>query len=128
MVGSVDSSRVLVNGRSIWVGESRILDERKRLAREGIVTAVVTLSEQGGGLLKDPVLTSTGFQGLGDLQNLFEKTSKVVAASLDQDTLSLLELNQVKVRVTKAVSDYLFQGNGPPPNGRRGRGACLGRG
>ncbi len=115
VVGSVDSSRVLVNGRNIWVGESRILDERKRLAREGIVTAVVTLSEQGGGLLKDPVLTSTGFQGLGDLQNLFEKTSKVVAASLDQDTLSLLELNQVKVRVTKAVSDYLFQETGRRP-------------
>ena len=115
VVGSVDSSRVLVNGRSIWVGESRILDERKRLAREGIVTAVVTLSEQGGGLLKDPVLTSTGFQGLGDLQNLFEKTSKVVAASLDQDTLSLLELNQVKVRVTKTVSDYLFQETGRRP-------------
>ncbi len=115
VVGSVDSSRVLVNGRSIWVGESRILDERKRLAREGIVTAVVTLSEQGGGLLKDPVLTSTGFQGLGELQNLFEKTSKVVAASLDQDTLSLLELNQVKVRVTKTVSDYLFQETGRRP-------------
>ena len=115
VIGSVDSSRVLVNGHSIWVGESRILDERKRLAREGIVTAVVTLSEQDGGLLKDPVLTSTGFQGLGDLQNLFEKTSKVVAASLDQDTLSLLELNQVKVRVTKAVSDYLFQETGRRP-------------
>ena len=115
VVGSVDSSRVLVNGRSIWVGESRILDERKRLAREGIVTAVVTLSEQGGGLLKDPVLTSTGFQGLGELQNLFEKTSKVVAAGLDQDTLSLLELNQVKVRVTKTVSDYLFQETGRRP-------------
>ena len=115
VVGSVDSSRVLVNGRSIWVGESRILDERKRLAREGIVTAIVTLSEQGGGLLKDPVLTSTGFQGLGELQNLFEKTSKVVAASLDQDTLSLLELNQVKVRVTKTVSDYLFQETGRRP-------------
>ena len=73
VVDSVDSSRVLVNGRNIWVAESRILDERRRLAREGIVTAVVTLSEQDGGLLKDPVLTSTGFQVLGDLQNLFEK-------------------------------------------------------
>ena len=115
VVGSVDSSRVLVVGRSIWAGEKRILDERKRLAREGIVTAVVTLSEQDGGLLKDPVLTSTGFLVLGDLQNLFEKTSKVVAASLDQDTLSLLELNQVKVRVTEAVSDYLFQETGRRP-------------
>ena len=115
VVGSVDSSRVLVVGRSIWAGEKHILDERKRLAREGIVTAVVTLSEQDGGLLKDPVLTSTGFLVLGDLQNLFEKTSKVVAASLDQDTLSLLELNQVKVRVTEAVSDYLFQETGRRP-------------
>ena len=115
VVGSVDSSRVLVVGRSIWAGEKRILDERKRLAREGIVTAVVTLSEQDGGLLKDPVLTSTGFLVLGDLQNLFEKTSKVVVASLDQDTLSLLELNQVKVRVTEAVSDYLFQETGRRP-------------
>ena len=115
VVDSVDSSRVLVDGRSIWVAESRILDERRRLAREGIVTAVVTLSEQDGGLLKDPVLTSTGFQVLGDLQNLFEKTSKVVAASLDQDTQSLLELNQVKVRVTEAVSDYLFQETGRRP-------------
>jgi mRNA degradation ribonuclease J1/J2 len=65
--------------------------------------------------MKGPVLTSTGFQVLGDLQNLFEKTSKVVAASLDQDTQSLLELNQVKVRVTEAVSDYLFQETGRRP-------------
>ena len=115
VVGRVDSSRVLVHGRNIWAVESRVLDERRSLAREGIVTVIVTLSEVDDGLLKAPVLTSTGFQGLGDLQDLFEKTSKMVAASLDQYPVNSLDLEQVKVRVTEAVSDYLFQETGRRP-------------
>ena len=115
VVGSVDSSRVLVHGRNIWAVESRVLNERRSLAREGIVTVIVTLSEVDGGLLKAPVLTSTGFQGLGDLQDLFEKTSKMVAASLDQYPVNSLDLEQVKVRVTEAVSNHLYQETGRRP-------------
>ena len=115
VVGRVDSSRVLVHGRNIWAVESRVLDERRSLAREGIVTVIVTLSEVDGGLLKAPVLTSTGFQGLGDLQDLFEKTSKMVAASLDQYPVNSLDLEQVKVRVTEAVSNHLYQETGRRP-------------
>ena len=115
VVDRVDSSRVLVHGRNIWAVESRVLDERRSLAREGIVTVIVTLSEVDGGLLKAPVLTSTGFQGLGDLQDLFEKTSKMVAASLDQYPVNSLDLEQVKVRVTEAVSNHLYQETGRRP-------------
>ena len=115
VVGRVDSSRVLVHGRNIWAVESRVLDERRSLAREGIVTVIVTLSEVDDGLLKAPVLTSTGFQGLGDLQDLFEKTSKMVAASLDQYPVNSLDLEQVKVRVTEAVSNHLYQETGRRP-------------
>ena len=115
VVDSVDSSRVLVDGRRVWVGDSRVLDERNRLAREGVVTAVVTLSRVSGGLLKEPVLTSTGFLNLDDFQDLFEKTSKVVATSLDHRPIDPLDLDQVKVRVTEAVSDHLFQETGRRP-------------
>ena len=115
VVDSVDSSRVLVDGRSMWIGESRVLDERRRLAREGMVTAVVTLSRVDGGLLKEPVLTSTGFLNVDDFQDLFEKTSKVVATSLDHLPIDPLDLDQVKVRVTEAVSDLLFQETGRRP-------------
>ena len=115
VVDSVDSRRVLVDGRSMWVGESRVFDERRRLAREGMVTAVVTLSRVSGGLLKEPALTSTGFLELGDFRDLFEKTSKVVATSLDHRPIDPLDLEKVKVRVTEAVSDHLFQETGRRP-------------
>ena len=109
VVGSVEAGHVLVDGRRIWTGGSRVLDERRRLAREGIVTAVVTLSREDGGLLKAPGLVSSGFLELDESQDLFEKTAKVVATSLEEDRTASLDLDQVKAKVTGAVSDFLYQ-------------------
>ena len=109
VVERVEAGHVLVDGRRIWTGGSQVLDERRRLAREGIVTAVVTLGGEDGGLLKPPGLVSAGFLELDESQDLFEKTAKVVATSLEEDRAASLDLDEVKAMVTAAVSDFLYR-------------------
>ena len=109
VVDKINAGHVFVDGRRIWEGNSRVHDERRRLSRDGIVTAIVTLSQEDGALLKPPVLVSSGYLDLDESQDLFENTSKVIAASLDQDGARALDLDEVKVRVTRAVSDFLHK-------------------
>ncbi len=114
VVERVDAGHVLVDGRSVWARESRVLDDRRRLAREGVVTAVVTLDVDGG-IVKPLGLVSSGFIELDESQELFEKTSKMVAASLERDPPGSLDLNQVKARVTEVVEGYLYRETGRRP-------------
>ena len=109
VVDTVDAGHVFVDGRRILEGNSRVHDERRRLSRDGIVTAIVTLSQEDDALLIPPVLVSSGYLELDESQSLFEKTSKVIAASLDQDGARALDLDEVKARVTRDISDFLHK-------------------
>ena len=110
VVDKVQAGHIFVDGqRRLWDGQSEVLEERRRLAQDGIVTVVITLSRETGDHLKPPLVVSSGFVELDESQDLFEKTSKVVVTSLEQDGIRTLELDQSKARVTEAISDFLYK-------------------
>ena len=110
VVDKVQAGHIFVDGqRRLWDGQSEVLEERRRLAQDGIVTVVITLSRETGDHLKPPLVVSSGFVELDESQDLFEKTSKVVVTSLEQDGIRTLELDQSKARVTEAIYDFLYK-------------------
>ena len=58
VVGKVPAGHVFIDGKDLWNMDSRVLTERMRLARDGVVTVTVTLSSRTGLLLTDPGITS----------------------------------------------------------------------
>ena len=109
VVDRVKAGHVFVDGHRLWDMSSTVLQERRRLARDGIVSVAVTLSAQTGLPLKPPEIGSSGFVELKDSQELFEKTSKIVLSDLEDGSTHDLPLNQVKAKITQSISDFLYK-------------------
>ena len=108
VTGKVPAGHVFVDGHTLMNMHSSVINERKRLARDGIVVVMITLSRTSRNPLEDPEFVSSGFVELEDSQELFEKTSKVVLRTLDQESESSLQLKDVQERVSDSVSKYLY--------------------
>ena len=108
VVESVQAGHVFINGKHLWDMDSEVLTERRRLARDGVVTVTVTLSVRTGLLLADPVISSYGFVDLDNSSTLFENTSKQVSSFLEDFDNDGLDLKRVKSRLTRSVADFLY--------------------
>ena len=108
VVESVQAGLVFINGKHLWNMDSEILSERRRLARDGVVTVTITLSVRTGLLLTDPMIRSYGFVDLDDSDTIFENTSKLVSSFLEDSDNDRLDLEHVKSRLTRSVADFLY--------------------
>ena len=108
VVESVQAGHIFINGKHLWDMDSEVLTERRRLARDGVVTVTVTLSVRTGLLLTDPVISSYGFVDLDNSNTLFENTSKQVSSFLEDFSNDGLDLKRVKSRLTRSVADFLY--------------------
>ena len=109
VVDRVRSGHVFVDGHRLWDMSSTVLQERRRLARDGIISVAVTLSAQTGLPLTPPEIGSSGFVELNDSQELFEKTSKIVLSDLEDGSTHDLPLEQIKAKITRSISDFLYK-------------------
>ena len=108
LAGKVPAGHVFVDGNTLINMHSSVINERRRLAKDGIVAVMITLSRASGNPLEDPGFVSSGFVELEDSQELFEKTSKVVLRTLDLEAGATLDLKDVQARVSESVSKYLY--------------------
>ena len=109
VVDRVRAGHVVVDGQQYWDMDSTVLGERMTLARHGVVTVVLTVDAETDEILASPGLVSSGFAELDESQDLFEKTSKHVASHLEDLGLSVVDLEEVKAKLSKSVSDFLYK-------------------
>lgn len=105
----VTAGHVFVDGRTLWDMESNVLKERKRLARDGVVTIVVTVDSEEDEVVGDPEIVTSGFVELDEFKDLFEKTSKMVVSALEGHSLHPLEFERAKTIVTEQISSFLYK-------------------
>ena len=103
----VRTGHVFVDGRKILDQNSTLLDERKRLGREGVVTVGVTLDGRTGEVVGAPDVVSFGFVEPDESQDLFQKTSRLVRSTLEQDGVTALRLDEIKAKVGDSVARFL---------------------
>ena len=109
VVDRVPAGQVFVDGQRRLPRASKVLGERRRLARDGLVAVVVILSKKSGKALRPPDVLSSGFVELEESQELFEKTSKKVVATLGQDGIDVLDLKKLEARISESISRFLHQ-------------------
>ena len=109
VVDRVEHGQVLVDGRrKLWSSDSVVLNERRRLAQDGIVVVVITLDKQTGEPVKPAEVVTSGFVDAEQSQDIFEKVSKMALKTLAKEGLNTLELEQVKAKITSSMSDFLY--------------------
>ena len=109
VVGTVPVGRVYVDGRTLWDMHSEALDDRRRLARNGVVAVLLCVDDVTGEGLAEPAIVSSGFADLDESQHLFGKTAKIALQSLETETRYAIDWDRVEARVAGAVSDFLYE-------------------
>ena len=115
VVGRVPAGRVFVDGKRLWDMDSAVLAERRRLARGGVVAVAVAVNKETRKVLSPPAIVSSGFAELDEIQELFQKASKKIVATLEQRETKLLELRRVEAKVSDSLADFLYREVGRRP-------------
>ena len=108
VVDKVPAGQVFVDGHRLWDKHSTVLNERRRLSRDGVVAVTITLGRRSGEVVKPPEVVSSGFVEPEESLELFEKTSKMVLSSLEREGTQVLELDEMRARITDSISDFLY--------------------
>ncbi len=109
VAGSVPAGSVYVDGRTLWDMYSETLDERRRLARNGVVAVLLCVDDASGEALAEPAIVSSGFADLDESQHLFGKSAKVALQSLEAETRLAIDWDRVEAKVAGAVSNFLYE-------------------
>ena len=108
IVDRIPAGHVYVNGRHMWGDDGKVLSERGRLAREGVVTVVVSVDASSGNVVNAPSLLSSGFVEMDESADLMERTSEEAHIALEQPSGRRLELEELKTLVSNSVSKFLY--------------------
>jgi ribonuclease J len=106
--GSVPSGSLLVDGLGIEDIDSIILRDRKRIAEDGIIVAVIGLNEDNGEITAGPEIISRGFMSK-DPESFNESIKQVVLATLNSLELKTMPLSEIQNIVRKDLRNYIFK-------------------
>ena len=108
IVDHVPAGHVFVDGRRQWDSDSRILDERRRLGRDGVVTISVAVGVTSGVVVNPPEVLSSGFVEMEESGDLVERTAEKVSTTLERHLERGLGFDEVKSGVQESVASFLY--------------------
>ena len=108
VVGTVPAGIVYIEGQRRWT-ESSVLDERLKLARDGVVVVVASTSRDPSGFLKEPDVVSAGLHGTGDSAKILKKVSEEVLFCLDQSLEQVLDYGGTCRLLSDRVSEIFYE-------------------
>lgn len=108
-VGSVPSGKVLVDGLGVGDVGNIVLRDRKHLAEDGIIIAVISIDKLTGECVSGPDIISRGFVYVRESEDLMESIRTLTADIVDQCTTgSNLNWTTLKTRIKNDVGSYLY--------------------
>jgi ribonuclease J len=80
--------RVLIDTTRVGEVGDEVLRDRRHIAADGIVVAVVTINKQTGALIGEPEMVARGFViGEGQAESIFREASGVVAECIESSRI-----------------------------------------
>lgn len=107
---SVPAGRVLVDGLGVGDVGSIVLRDRKRLAEDGLVVAVCTISSDDGHVVSGPDVVSRGFVYVRESEPLMDEARNLVASVMaDCAKQKVHEWGTIKTRIKDELSRLLYE-------------------
>ena len=108
--GTVTAGQVFVDGYGVGDVGSVVLRDRRKLAEDGVIVVVMTMSGEDGALLSGPDIITRGFVYVKESEGLLDDLRKVAMGSLlDVDTRYDTDWAAIKAAVRNEMSDYLYK-------------------
>ena len=108
VIDDVPAGHVYVDGRRTWDDTSKVLDERRRLASDGVVTLAVTIDKETGEYLNHPLVKSSGFLDVNGADGILEQASEIVLDALEEFNGSERRNGKIEPKIKRALSKYLY--------------------
>ena len=107
---SVPAGDVYIDGTGIGDVGSAVLRDRRHLAEDGIVMAIITLSSENGKPVTDPEIITRGFVYVKEAEALMGELKRVVNESLAScERQKQRDWAAIKGRVKSNISGYLYK-------------------
>lgn len=108
--GSVQSGKVLVDGLGVGDVGSIVLRDRRHLAEDGLIVAVMTIDSASGDIIAGPDIVSRGFVYVKESETLLDDACKVAVNALDKCYNSgTRDWNGIKTKVRDDLSRFLWE-------------------
>jgi ribonuclease J len=104
----VDANYVYVDGLGVGDVDHVVLRDRRHLATDGIIIALIAVDKQTGRVVGNPDVVSRGFVDVEESEDLLQRTREMVRASLDGAD-HIVEWSVVNSKVKDAVARFLYQ-------------------
>ncbi len=108
VVDDVPAGHVYIDGRTTWDDTSRVLDERRRLATDGVVAFTLMIDKESGDFLNHPLIKSSGFLEMNGDDGLLEQASEVALDALEELEGNERRNGKFEMKIKRAVSKYLY--------------------
>ena len=107
---NVPAGDVYIDGTGIGDVGSAVLRDRRHLAEDGIVMAIITLSSENGKPVADPEIITRGFVYVKEAEALMGELKRVVNESLAScERQKQHDWAAIKGRVKSNISGYLYK-------------------
>ena len=108
--GSVPSGKVLVDGTGVGDVGTVVLRDRKHLAQDGMIVAIVNLSSEDGSLVTPPDILTRGFIYVKESEELMRELKDVVMQTYDvYEAKNTSNLTSLKTAIKADLSAYLYK-------------------
>ena len=108
--GNVQSGAVMVDGTGVGDVGSVVMRDRHRLAEDGMVVVVVTLSSYDNALLCEPEILTRGFVYVKEAENMLDELRRVTKESVEAcENMGITDWASIKSRIKSNVSSYLYK-------------------
>lgn len=106
---NVPASYVMVDGLGVGDVEEVVLRDRKTLAQEGMVVAILTIERKTSRLIKSPDIISRGFIYIKENQEILEEVRKKIRSIISRlPNYQPLEADYLKTLVRDQVGQFLY--------------------
>lgn len=110
ITGTVPSGKIFVDGSGVGDVGSVVLRDRKHLAQDGMLVAIVSLSGEDGSLVSGPDIISRGFIYVKESEELIAEMKEVIIRVLDDcDAKRISDWTTIKAMMRGRLSDYLYK-------------------
>lgn len=110
ITGQVQAGRVFVDGLGVGDVGSIVIRDRKHLAEDGLIIAVVTIELESGTVLAGPDVVSRGFVYVRESEELMDAAKNVLTETLNNCLSSgTKDWNSIKTQMKDDLGEFIFQ-------------------
>jgi len=109
LTGKITSGNVYVDGMSVGDIGSVVLRNRRMLARDGIVVAIIAIDRQTGKLVGRPDIVSRGFVDTRESKDMIEESRDLVARTLDHSGSRPAAWSFTNTKVRDTLNKFYYE-------------------